>query len=49
MRADVNISIRKSESDPLGTRVEMKNMSSFMAIKRAIENEFNRQKRLYEN
>ncbi len=48
MRADVNISIRKLESDPLGTRVEMKNMSSFMAIKRAIENEFARQKEFYD-
>ncbi|HCB51723.1 TPA: hypothetical protein DEP21_04110 [Patescibacteria group bacterium] len=49
MRVDVNISIRKSESDPLGTRVELKNMNSFSAIKRAIEHEYHRQKDLYES
>jgi aspartyl-tRNA(Asn)/glutamyl-tRNA(Gln) amidotransferase subunit B len=48
MRADVNISLRKSEKDPLGTRVEMKNMNSFGAIKRAIQHEYDRQKALYE-
>lgn len=29
MRADVNISLRKNEQDPLGVRIEMKNMNSF--------------------
>jgi len=29
MRVDVNISIRKNESDPLWTRVELKNINSF--------------------
>ncbi|AHB41320.1 hypothetical protein P148_SR1C00001G0529 [candidate division SR1 bacterium RAAC1_SR1_1] len=48
MRIDVNISIRKDEDTKLGTRVELKNINSFSAIRRAIENEFNRQKDLYE-
>ena len=43
MRVDVNISIRKNESDPLGTRVELKNINTFSAIKRAIEAESQRQ------
>lgn len=48
MRVDVNISIRKHENDPLGTRVEVKNMNSFSAIKRAIEHEYARQVKLYQ-
>jgi aspartyl-tRNA(Asn)/glutamyl-tRNA(Gln) amidotransferase subunit B len=48
MRVDVNISIRKSEQDPLGTRVEVKNINSFGMIKRAIEHEQTRQEKIYE-
>jgi len=48
MRVDVNISVRKSESDPLWTRVEVKNINSFWAIKRAIDHEYTRQTELYE-
>ena len=48
MRVDVNISIRKNESDPLWTRVELKNINSFWMIKRAILHEHNRQKTLLE-
>ena len=48
MRVDVNISIRKSLDAPLGTRVEIKNMNSFSAIRRAIENEQARQIEIYE-
>lgn len=29
MRVDVNISLRKEMTDPLGTRVELKNINSF--------------------
>lgn len=43
MRCDVNISIRPVGSSILGTRTEMKNMSSFSAIRRAIEAEYARQ------
>ncbi len=48
MRVDVNISIRKKIEDNLWTRIEIKNINSFWAIKRSIENEFIRQKNLYE-
>jgi|GEM_PF-483821 len=48
MRVDVNISVRKKESDPLGTRVEVKNVNSFGAIRRAIEAEYTRQTALYD-
>lgn len=48
MRVDVNISIRKTETDPLGTRAEIKNINSFGMIKRAIEHEQTRQEKLYE-
>lgn len=47
MRVDVNISLRNSESDPYGTRAEIKNINSFGMIKRAIEHEKNRQEKLY--
>ncbi len=43
MRVDVNISIRKNKDEPLGTRVELKNINSFGMIKRAIKHEYKRQ------
>ena len=43
MRVDVNVSIRSSVDDPFGTRVELKNINSFSAIKRAIDAEVARQ------
>ena len=43
MRADVNLSVREAGSTTFGTRTEMKNLNSFKAIARAIENEKNRQ------
>ena len=48
MRCDVNISVRKSESNPLGTRAEIKNINSFGMVKRAIEHEQARQEAIYE-
>lgn len=48
MRVDVNISVRKKESDPLGTRAEIKNINSFGAIRRAIDAEYARQTALYD-
>jgi aspartyl-tRNA(Asn)/glutamyl-tRNA(Gln) amidotransferase subunit B len=48
MRCDVNISVRNSSKDPLGTRVEVKNVNSFGAIKRAIEHEQVRQEKIYQ-
>ena len=47
MRVDVNISVRKSETDQFGTRVEVKNINSFGMIKRAIEHEQARQELMY--
>ena len=43
MRADVNLSIREVGATEFGTRTEMKNLNSFKAIARAIENEKERQ------
>ena len=43
MRADVNLSVRPVGAKQFGTRTEMKNLNSFKAITRAIENERNRQ------
>ncbi len=43
MRADVNLSVREMGAEAFGTRTEMKNLNSFRAISRAIENERERQ------
>ena len=43
LRCDVNISLRKNESDPLGDKVELKNLNSFSAIRRSIHYEIDRQ------
>lgn len=43
MRVDVNLSVREASFQKLGTRTEMKNLNSFKAIMRAIENEAKRQ------
>lgn len=48
MRVDVNVSIRPSLEAPFGTRVELKNINSFSAIKRAIDAEVARQIKLKE-
>ncbi|MCM1535171.1 MAG: Asp-tRNA(Asn)/Glu-tRNA(Gln) amidotransferase subunit GatB [Clostridium sp.] len=48
MRADVNLSVRKRGSEELGTRTEMKNLSSFRAVRRAVEWESRRQIALLE-
>ena len=43
LRCDVNLSVRPAGSEELGTRTEMKNLSSFKAIARAIAYEARRQ------
>lgn len=48
MRADVNISVRPVGQSHLGVRSEMKNMSSFKSINKAIDFETNRQIELIE-
>lgn len=49
MRIDVNLSLRKNENDPLGTRTEMKNINTFNAMKRAIQHETERQTAILES
>ncbi len=49
LRADVNVSVRKKGAKEFGTRTEMKNMSSFRSITRAIEYEAKRQIEVIEN
>ena len=49
LRADVNVSVRKKGVKEFGTRTEMKNMSSFRSIVRAIEYEAERQIDVIEN
>ncbi|MBR6504258.1 MAG: Asp-tRNA(Asn)/Glu-tRNA(Gln) amidotransferase subunit GatB [Clostridia bacterium] len=49
LRADVNVSVRKKGTTEFGTRTEMKNMSSFRSIVRAIEYEASRQIEVIEN
>ncbi|MDO5671709.1 MAG: Asp-tRNA(Asn)/Glu-tRNA(Gln) amidotransferase subunit GatB [Actinomycetaceae bacterium] len=43
VRADVNLSLRKTPDSPLGTRSETKNVNSFRAIDRAVRYEISRQ------
>lgn len=46
MRCDANISLRDAKSGALGTKVEIKNMNSFKAVKKALQFEVDRQKKL---
>ncbi|MBR2678500.1 MAG: Asp-tRNA(Asn)/Glu-tRNA(Gln) amidotransferase subunit GatB [Bacilli bacterium] len=48
MRADANVSIRKSESDPYGTKAEIKNIGSISNVGLSIEKEIERQAKLYD-
>ncbi len=43
MRCDVNVSVRRHESDPLGAKIELKNLNSVAAVRRAIDYEIDRQ------
>ncbi len=43
LRCDVNISLRRQAADPLGAKVELKNLNSISAIRRAIHFEIARQ------
>ncbi|MCX7706196.1 MAG: Asp-tRNA(Asn)/Glu-tRNA(Gln) amidotransferase subunit GatB [bacterium] len=45
LRCDANISVRKTSDDKLGTKIEVKNMNSFRAVRRALAFE---EKRLIE-
>ena len=48
-RADVNVSIRRSDDSPFGTRAELKNINSFKFIEKALVFEINRQIDLIES
>ena len=48
MRCDVNISVRKKKEDPLGTKIELKNLNSVSVIRKAIHCEIDRQSSEYE-
>lgn len=48
MRADANVSIRKSSSDPYGTKAEIKNIGSISNVKLSIEKEIERQTKIYD-
>jgi aspartyl-tRNA(Asn)/glutamyl-tRNA(Gln) amidotransferase subunit B len=43
LRCDANVSVRPSETAPLGTRVEIKNLNSIRFVAKAIEHEIERQ------
>lgn len=47
LRCDANISIRKTGSNILNTKVEIKNISSFKELQKALEKEEKRQRELY--
>lgn len=47
LRCDANISIREAGTDKLNTKVEMKNISSFKELQKALEKEEKRQRELY--
>lgn len=49
LRCDINISLRPEGSKEFGTKVEVKNLGSFRAVRRAIEYEEQRQKEILEN
>jgi len=43
MRCDVNVSVRRQAVDPLGAKIELKNLNSVAAVRRAIAFEIERQ------
>jgi aspartyl-tRNA(Asn)/glutamyl-tRNA(Gln) amidotransferase subunit B len=43
VRADVNVSLRPTPTDPLGTRTETKNVNSFRSVERSVRYEISRQ------
>ncbi|MBI5883687.1 MAG: Asp-tRNA(Asn)/Glu-tRNA(Gln) amidotransferase subunit GatB [Elusimicrobia bacterium] len=43
LRCDANISVRRKGDAALGTKVEIKNLNSFKAVKEALDHEFSRQ------
>ena len=48
MRCDANVSIRKNESDPFGTKAEIKNIGSITNVAISINKEIERQSKIYD-
>lgn len=46
LRCDANVSLRKTAAEPLGKKVEIKNLNSFKAVKAALEHEIGRQSQM---
>ena len=49
LRCDVNVSLKKKDSDVYGTKVEIKNLNSLNNIQKAIDYEIDRQRSLLES
>jgi aspartyl-tRNA(Asn)/glutamyl-tRNA(Gln) amidotransferase subunit B len=49
MRCEVNISVRPVDQEAFGTKVEIKNLNSFRAVRQAIDYEIERQQALLES
>jgi aspartyl-tRNA(Asn)/glutamyl-tRNA(Gln) amidotransferase subunit B len=49
LRCDTNISLRPKGSDKFGTKVELKNLGSFRAVRRSLEYEEKRQREILES
>ncbi len=49
LRCDVNVSVRSSDSDPLGTKIEIKNLNSISGVRRALIFEIQRQTEILES
>ena len=49
MRVDVNISLRRHEDAPFGTKVEIKNINSFKFVEKALHYEIQRQAEILED
>jgi aspartyl-tRNA(Asn)/glutamyl-tRNA(Gln) amidotransferase subunit B len=48
-RCDANVSVRRGDREPLGTRVEIKNLNSFRFVEQAVAHEASRQVGLLES
>jgi len=49
LRAEPNVSVRKTGASTLGTKTELKNLNSFRAVERGIAYELDRQSEILEN
>ena len=43
LRCDVNVSVRKDPAEPLGAKIELKNLNSISAVRRSLHHEIQRQ------